>query len=74
MTLPRVDCKGKDTWHHGSSLINYMKLASFNGLSGKVREEVTHTHTHKKKTRTDICSLTCGGHGIQRPDNLSTFD
>ena len=31
-----LDCSGKTSWLHGSSLVNYMKLAEFNGLSGKV--------------------------------------
>ncbi len=31
-----VDCNGQKTWLHGSSLINYMKLAEFQGLSGPV--------------------------------------
>jgi ionotropic kainate glutamate receptor 2 len=31
-----LDCSGKTSWLHGSSLINYMKLAEFIGLSGKV--------------------------------------
>ena len=31
-----LDCSGKKSWLHGSSLINYMKLGEFVGLSGKV--------------------------------------
>ena len=30
-------CLGQTSWPHGSSLINYMKLMQFNGLSGMVR-------------------------------------
>lgn len=32
----QLDCSGKKSWQHGSSLVNYMKLAEFEGLSGKV--------------------------------------
>ena len=31
-----LDCSGKTSWVHGSSLVNYMKLGDFHGLSGKV--------------------------------------
>ena len=30
-------CLGQTSWPHGSSLINYMKLMQFNGLSGLVQ-------------------------------------
>ena len=32
-----LDCTGETSWPHGSSLINYMKLAEFNGLSGRIK-------------------------------------
>ncbi|XP_059097644.1 glutamate receptor ionotropic, kainate 2-like isoform X2 [Tigriopus californicus] len=31
-----LDCNGKMSWDHGSSMINYMKLGEFTGLSDKV--------------------------------------
>ena len=32
-----LDCTGETSWAHGSSLINYMKLTEFNGLSGHIK-------------------------------------
>lgn len=32
-----LDCSGETSWAHGSSLINYMKLTEFNGLSGLIK-------------------------------------
>ena len=32
-----LDCTGETSWAHGSSLINYMKLTEFNGLSGLIK-------------------------------------
>ena len=32
-----LDCTGETSWAHGSSLINYMKMTQFNGLSGKIK-------------------------------------
>ena len=32
-----LSCDGEETWVHGNSLINYMKMVEMNGLSGKIR-------------------------------------
>ena len=37
ITIGSLDCSGQNSWAHGSSLINYMKLTQFNGLSGMIR-------------------------------------
>ncbi|XP_023349760.1 glutamate receptor ionotropic, kainate 2 isoform X2 [Eurytemora carolleeae] len=31
-----LDCESEETWQHGNSLINYMKLVEMDGLTGKV--------------------------------------
>ncbi|XP_071747530.1 glutamate receptor ionotropic, kainate 2 isoform X1 [Lepeophtheirus salmonis] len=31
-----ISCNGVETWQHGSSLVNYMKLVEMNGLTGKI--------------------------------------
>ena len=31
-----LSCSGEETWQHGNSLVNYMKLVEMNGLTGKV--------------------------------------
>lgn len=36
MSIVPLDCSGESSWVHGSSLINYMKLVEFVGLSGKI--------------------------------------
>ena len=36
-TVPPLDCNSQQTWTHGSSLINYMKLQDFMGLSGRIK-------------------------------------
>ena len=30
-------CSGEETWQHGNSLVNYMKLVEMDGLTGKVK-------------------------------------
>jgi len=37
ISVPSLRCFGGSTWNHGSSLINYMKLAQIQGLSGKIQ-------------------------------------
>ena len=32
-----INCEQGDSWEHGSSLINYMKLREFTGLSGRIK-------------------------------------
>jgi hypothetical protein len=36
VSITPLDCSGESSWVHGSSLINYMKLVEFVGLSGKI--------------------------------------
>ena len=31
-----LSCAGSNTWHHGNSLLNYMKLVTLAGLTGRV--------------------------------------
>ena len=37
ISLQPLSCSGENTWQHGNSLINYMKMVEMNGLSGKIR-------------------------------------
>ena len=37
INIGQLDCSGQTSWAHGSSLINYMKLVQFNGLSGMIQ-------------------------------------
>ena len=32
-----LECSGKTAWAHGNSLINYMKMVEFIGLSGPIK-------------------------------------
>ena len=32
-----LTCSGEETWQHGNSLVNYMKLVEMDGLTGKVK-------------------------------------
>ena len=32
-----LSCNREDTWEHGNSLINYMKMADINGLTGRIK-------------------------------------
>ena len=32
-----LSCDGSDTWQHGNSLVNYMKLVEMTGLSGRIK-------------------------------------
>ena len=47
-----IECDGGDTWQHGNSLVNYMKLVEMTGLTGRIafdsrgfRLEMTNIHT-----------------------------
>ena len=35
--MPPIDCNSDVAWTHGSSLVNYMKLSDFVGLSGRIK-------------------------------------
>ena len=37
-----LECSGKTAWAHGNSLINYMKMVEFIGLSGPIKAAVNH--------------------------------
>ena len=32
-----LDCSGRTSWPHGNSLVNYMKMVEFVGLSGPIK-------------------------------------
>ena len=32
-----LSCSSDNTWEHGNSLINYMKMADINGLTGRIK-------------------------------------
>ena len=32
-----LSCADEATWEHGNSLINYMKMADINGITGRVK-------------------------------------
>lgn len=36
-----LECSGKTAWAHGNSLINYMKMVEFIGLSGPIKVAVS---------------------------------
>ena len=40
-----LDCYGEDAWSHGSSLINYMKMVEFVGLTGRVQLDASGRRT-----------------------------
>jgi len=40
-----LDCSGENSWAHGNSLVNYMKMVSFVGLSGQVNFDTSGLRT-----------------------------
>ena len=40
-----LDCYGEEAWPHGNSLVNYMKLVEFVGLSGKIQFDASGLRT-----------------------------
>ena len=40
-----LDCYGEEAWPHGNSLVNYMKLVEFVGLSGKIQFDTSGLRT-----------------------------
>ena len=41
-----LDCYGEDAWSHGSSLVNYMKMVEFVGLTGRVHLDANGRRTN----------------------------
>ena len=41
-----LSCEGEETWVHGNSLINYMKMVEMDGLSGKIRSTILRYNWH----------------------------
>ena len=41
-----LDCYSEDAWSHGSSLINYMKMVEFVGLTGRVHLDASGRRTN----------------------------
>ena len=35
--VPALHCDSEATWQHGNSLVNYMKMAEVEGLTGPVK-------------------------------------
>ena len=40
-----MDCSGEQAWAHGNSLVNYMKMVEFVGLSGKIEFDTSGLRT-----------------------------
>ena len=64
-----LDCQGETSWAHGSSLINYMKLAKFNGLSGLIKFD-----TQGLRTDFDIDVLELQSTGLEPIGTWSMID
>jgi ABC-type amino acid transport substrate-binding protein len=41
----QLDCSGEKAWEHGNSLVNYMKMVEFIGLSGKIEFDTSGLRT-----------------------------
>ena len=41
-----LDCYGEDAWSHGSSLVNFMKMVEFIGLTGRVHLDASGRRTN----------------------------
>ena len=41
-----LDCCGEDAWSHGSSLVNFMKMVEFIGLTGRVHLDASGRRTN----------------------------
>ena len=40
-----LPCSGEETWQHGSSLLNYMKLVELEGLTGRIKFDLQGLRT-----------------------------
>ena len=40
VNLAQINCMVEDSWAHGSTLVNYMKMMEFTGLSGLVSSKL----------------------------------
>jgi len=54
----RLDCSGEQSWAHGNSLVNYMKMVEFVGLSGKIEFDTQGLRT---KFELDLMELQMTG-------------
>ena len=63
-----LSCSSDNTWEHGNSLINYMKMADINGLTGRIKFdenglrtdfelEIVELKKHSLEKVTDLTSL-----------------
>ena len=65
-TVPPLDCNSQQTWTHGSSLINYMKLQDFMGLSGRIKFD-----TYGKRTDFQLNVLELTRTGLETIGNIT---
>jgi len=53
-----LDCSGQSAWVHGNSLVNYMKMVEFVGLSGPIKFDTSGLRTNFEL---DLMELQLGG-------------
>jgi len=53
-----LDCSGQTAWVHGNSLVNYMKMVEFVGLSGPIKFDTSGLRTQFEM---DLMELQMGG-------------
>ncbi|XP_031334835.1 glutamate receptor ionotropic, kainate 2-like isoform X2 [Photinus pyralis] len=56
-----LNCKSSTSWEYGSTLFNYLKLKSFNGLSGRVE-----FNQYGQRTQFDLDILSLTEEGLQK--------
>ena len=61
VTTQPLSCSGEETWQHGNSLVNYMKLVEMEGLTGTVKFD---QHGFRTDFRLEIVELK--KHGLEK--------
>ena len=64
-----LDCSGEQTWVHGNSLMNYMKMVEFIGLTGPIKFDTSGLRT---QFELDLMELQVDG--LERVGSWNSLD
>ena len=63
-----LSCSSDNTWEHGNSLINYMKMADINGLTGRIKFDENGLRTDFELEIVELKK-----HGLEKVSHLTSL-
>lgn len=73
ISLKSLSCDGSDTWLHGNSLVNYMKLVEMEGLTGFIKFDPQGLRTYFHLNVVELSPEGLGVVGVWNPtDGLNS--